>query len=156
MPPNVTDWISSIASLVGGLAGVGALIVSFLSYRKSSRALASEKDTLDSVSATLDAVEALGALDGETRAEGQVATADGTKNTESNDADGTARESFKAALEDAQEKLATARSRIFRITCPHCGTNLGPFSQVSSGLVRCGHCGRPFKVRVERGAAVDG
>ncbi|MCC2030893.1 hypothetical protein [Microbacterium allomyrinae] len=148
MPPYVTDWISSIASLVGGLAGVGALIVSFLSYRKSNQALASEKDTLDSVSATLDAVEALGALDSETRAERQGVAVDGAGITEKPHADTAGKEGFEAALEDAQEKLATARSRIFRVTCPYCGTKLGPFSRISSGLLKCGNCGRPFNVRV--------
>lgn len=148
MPPYVTDWISSIASLVGGLAGVGALIVSFLSYRKSNQALASERDTLDSVSATLDAVEALGALDSEARAERQGVVVEDSESTERPHAGTTGKEGFEAALEDAQEKLATARSRVFRITCPYCGTKFGPFSKVSSGLLKCGHCGRPFKVRV--------
>ncbi|WP_127476372.1 hypothetical protein [Microbacterium sulfonylureivorans] len=58
--PSVTDWISSIGSLVGALTGVGALIVAVLSYRKSNRALAADARTRDAVGSTLAAVEALG------------------------------------------------------------------------------------------------
>jgi hypothetical protein len=58
--PSVTDWISSIGSLVGALTGVGALIVAVLSYRKSNRALAADAQTRGAVGSTLEAVEALG------------------------------------------------------------------------------------------------
>ena len=58
--PSVTDWISSIGSLVGALTGVGALIVAVLSYRKSNRALAADARTRGAVGSTLEAVEALG------------------------------------------------------------------------------------------------
>jgi hypothetical protein len=58
--PSVTDWISSIGSLVGALTGVGALIVAVLSYRKSNKALAADAQTRGAVGSTLDAVEALG------------------------------------------------------------------------------------------------
>jgi len=61
--PTITDWISSIAAIVGGLAGVGALIVSFLSYRRSSRALAADARTRAAVASTFQAVEALGSHD---------------------------------------------------------------------------------------------
>ncbi|MCR2811941.1 hypothetical protein NQ166_07175 [Microbacterium sp. zg.Y1090] len=57
---SVTDWISSIGSLVGALTGVGALIVAVLSYRRSSSALAADAQTRGAVTSTLDAVEALG------------------------------------------------------------------------------------------------
>ncbi|WP_322411380.1 hypothetical protein [Microbacterium invictum] len=58
--PSVTDWISSIGSLVGALTGVGALIVAWLSYRRSTRALAAGAQTRSAVGATVDAVAALG------------------------------------------------------------------------------------------------
>jgi hypothetical protein len=58
--PSVTDWISSIGSLVGALTGVGALIVAVLSYRKSNKALAADAQTRGAVGLTLEAVEALG------------------------------------------------------------------------------------------------
>ncbi|MFC8681242.1 hypothetical protein ACFT30_06925 [Microbacterium ureisolvens] len=58
--PSVTDWISSIGSLVGALTGVGALIVAVLSYRKSNRALAADARTRGAVGATVEAVDALG------------------------------------------------------------------------------------------------
>ena len=58
--PSVTDWISSIGSLVGALTGVGALIVAVLSYRKSNKALAADAQTRGAVGSTLEAVEALG------------------------------------------------------------------------------------------------
>ncbi|MEV4686856.1 hypothetical protein [Microbacterium sp. LWH3-1.2] len=58
--PSVTDWISSIGSLVGALTGVGALIVAWLSYRKSHRALAADAETRAAVRSTVDAVEAVG------------------------------------------------------------------------------------------------
>lgn len=58
--PSVTDWISSISSLVGGIAGIGALVVSVLSYRRANKALASDARTRDAVGSTLEAVEALG------------------------------------------------------------------------------------------------
>lgn len=58
--PTVTDWISSIGSLVGALTGVGALIVAVLSYLRSSKALAADAQTRGAVSSTVDAVEALG------------------------------------------------------------------------------------------------
>ena len=59
--PSVTDWISSISALVGGLAGVGALIVAYLSYRKANRALAADAQTRTAVGSTFQAIEALGA-----------------------------------------------------------------------------------------------
>jgi hypothetical protein len=58
--PSVTDWISSIGSLVGALTGVGALIVAWLSYRRSTRALAADAQTRSAVGATVDAIDALG------------------------------------------------------------------------------------------------
>lgn len=58
--PTVTDWISSIGSLVGALTGVGALIVAWLSYRKSTRALAADARTRAAVSSTVEAVDAVG------------------------------------------------------------------------------------------------
>ncbi|WP_341995057.1 hypothetical protein MRBLWH7_002570 [Microbacterium sp. LWH7-1.2] len=58
--PSVTDWISSIGSLVGALTGVGALIVAWLSYRKSTRALAADAQTRAAVGSTIGAVEAVG------------------------------------------------------------------------------------------------
>jgi hypothetical protein len=58
--PSVTDWISSIGSLVGALTGVGALVVAWLSYRKSNRALAADAQTRAAVSSTVEAVEAVG------------------------------------------------------------------------------------------------
>ncbi|KAF2413483.1 hypothetical protein B1729_09285 [Microbacterium sp. B35-04] len=58
--PSVTDWISSIGSLVGALTGVGALIVAVLSYRKSNKALAADAQTRGAVGSTLEAIEALG------------------------------------------------------------------------------------------------
>jgi hypothetical protein len=58
--PSVTDWISSIGSLVGALTGVGALIVAWLSYRRSTRALAADAQTRAAVSSTVEAVEAVG------------------------------------------------------------------------------------------------
>ena len=58
--PSVTDWISSIGSLVGALTGVGALIIAVLSYRKSNKALAADAQTRGAVGSTLEAVEALG------------------------------------------------------------------------------------------------
>ena len=61
--PSVTDWISSIGSLVGALTGVGALIVAWLSYRRSTRALAADAQTRNAVGATVDAVDALGRAD---------------------------------------------------------------------------------------------
>src|SRR3954447_2250526 len=103
MPPYVTDWISSIASLVGGLAGIGALVVAILSYLKSSRALASEKDTLDSVGATLAAVEALGEVDRQTRTMRQAVAQD--DDTASSEREGM--DDYAAALQDAQDKLET-------------------------------------------------
>ncbi|MBD7957900.1 hypothetical protein H9651_09650 [Microbacterium sp. Sa4CUA7] len=62
--PSVTDWISSIGSLVGALTGVGALVVAVLSYRKSTRALAADAQTRGAVASTVDAVEALGLAGG--------------------------------------------------------------------------------------------
>ncbi len=62
--PSVTDWISSIGSLVGALTGVGALIVAVLSYRKSNRALAADAQTRGAVTSTVDAIEALGRAGG--------------------------------------------------------------------------------------------
>lgn len=70
--PSVTDWISSIGSLVGALTGIGALVVAVLSYRRSSRALAADARTRGAVASTVDAVEALsraGGLDAEPRDE---------------------------------------------------------------------------------------
>ncbi|MCR2765032.1 hypothetical protein NQ152_16130 [Microbacterium sp. zg.B48] len=58
--PTVTDWISSIAALVGGLAGLGALIISFLSYRKAGRALSADARTRRALTSTFAAVQALG------------------------------------------------------------------------------------------------
>lgn len=146
MPPYVTDWISSIASLVGGLAGVGALIVAILSYLKSSRALAAEKDSLDSMSATIAAVEALGAISA-TAGPHQSAAQSQASRVDGEDAFQEDRDQYEAALEKAQDKLATARSRVFTVTCPHCGGRLGPFKLVRGGMMECGRCGNAFTLR---------
>ncbi|NYF17844.1 hypothetical protein HDC37_002689 [Microbacterium sp. AK009] len=61
--PTVTDWISSIGSLIGSLTGIGALVVAVLSYRRSTRALAADAQTRGAVGATLEAVDALGRSD---------------------------------------------------------------------------------------------
>lgn len=115
---------------------------------KSSRALASEKETLDSVGATLAAVEALGSLENAARPDQQSAVPDDAHTSAGRSVEKAARDDFEAALQEAQDKLATAKSRVFTITCPHCGSRLGPFSRVSSGLMRCGNCGEPFNVQI--------
>jgi len=33
----------------------------------------------------------------------------------------------------------------FTLTCPHCGTKYGPFTQ-ASGTFKCGRCGRLVRV----------
>lgn len=91
--PTVTDWISSIGSLVGALTGVGALIVAILSYRKSARALAADAQTRGAVGSTLDAMEALGPS-GETFILGRDRPYDQDKN-----------DAFEAALTEARRGL---------------------------------------------------
>lgn len=132
----------------GGLAGIGALVVSILSYLKSSRALASEKETLDSVGATLAAVEALGALENAARPDQQSAVPDDAHTSSGPGVEKAGRDDYEAALQEAQDKLATTKSRVFTITCPHCGSRFGPFSRVSSGLTRCGNCGKAFNAHI--------
>lgn len=143
--PLITDWISSIASLVGGLAGIGALVVAVLSYIRSTRALATDQDVVQSASATLSAVEALAKSlpDSEPESlttEPTVAAAEEAARREG-------REGYASALREAREHLETAKSRVLTVTCPHCGERLGPFSRVSPGLVKCGACGKPFSAR---------
>lgn len=91
--PTVTDWISSIGSLIGALTGVGALIVAVLSYRKSTKALAADAQTRGAVGSTLDAVEAL-ARPGENFILGRDRPDDQEK-----------RDVFQAALTEARRRL---------------------------------------------------
>lgn len=59
--PTVTDWISSVAAIIGSLTAVGALVVSLLSYRKANRALAADRATRSAIeSAAVDGVVAAG------------------------------------------------------------------------------------------------
>lgn len=161
--PLITDWISSIASLVGGVAGIGALVVAILSYLRSSRALATDQDVVQSASATLSAVEALAKSipDGEAQSSrpGPTATSEEHEAThvgeehevrhvgEGDEARHAGEESYASAIREAHERLDTAKSRIMMVTCPHCGKRLGPFTRVTPGLVKCGACGRSFRVR---------
>jgi ribosomal protein L37AE/L43A len=34
------------------------------------------------------------------------------------------------------------------VPCSRCHRRLGPFSRVTSGLMKCGHCGNVFNVRI--------
>ncbi|SDH10949.1 hypothetical protein [Microbacterium pygmaeum] len=90
--PSVTDWISSISSLVGGLTGAGALVVAILSYLRSSRALAADAQTRDAVGATLDAMQALG------RTVRPHATLDAGREPD-------AQEAFESAVREARRTL---------------------------------------------------
>lgn len=142
--PLITDWISSIASLVGGIAGIGALVVAVLSYVRSSRALATDQDVVQTASATLSAVEALASSlpDPEppsVRSEPTIPAEEGAFHQKE-----TPR--YSSAMQEAREHLESAKSRLLTIRCPHCGRRLGPFSRVTPGLVKCGACGQPFKV----------
>lgn len=116
--PLVTDWISSIGSLVGALTGVGALIVAILSYRRSSRALASDARTRDAVGSTLQAVEALGQAssfdallddamkrrsDAETH---ETIVEDGMLISRERSQGREKRDAYQSALEDARRKLS--------------------------------------------------
>lgn len=115
--PSVTDWISSIGSLVGALTGVGALIIAALSYIKSNRALAADAQTRAAVGSTVEAVEALGGpgrfdamldaalkrrADAETHEmvleEGYVISRERAEGREKRDA-------YEAALQDARREL---------------------------------------------------
>ena len=116
--PLVTDWISSIGSLVGGLTGVGALIVAILSYRRSSRALAADARTRDAVGSTFQAVEALGqpgsfdalldeALKRRSDAEThETIVEDGMLISRERPQGREKRDAYESALEDARRKLS--------------------------------------------------
>lgn len=47
--PSVTDWISSVAAIVGSLAGVGALFVSLFSLRRAGQAVAADRATREAI-----------------------------------------------------------------------------------------------------------
>lgn len=116
--PSVTDWISSIGSLVGGLTGLGALIIAILSYVRSSRALAADAQTRGAVSSTLNAVETLGQTssfdamldaalrrraDAETH---KMVTEDGMLVSRERPHGHEERDAYAAALEDARRRLS--------------------------------------------------
>ncbi|MFF2633611.1 hypothetical protein ACFVR6_12090 [Microbacterium sp. NPDC058021] len=102
--PTVTDWISSIGSLVGGLTGIGALVVAVLSYRKSNRALAADAQTRGAVTSTVDAIEVLGragGFDTEAGDEGYAVRRERPRGREQKDA-------YEAALNSARRELGQA------------------------------------------------
>jgi hypothetical protein len=115
--PLVTDWISSIGSLVGGLTGVGALIVAILSYRRSSRALAADTRTRDALASTFHALEELGKPtrfdsllgDALTRRSGadnhEPLVENGTLISRERSRGRDDRDAYQSALEDARRKL---------------------------------------------------
>ena len=118
--PSVTDWISSISSLVGGIAGIGALVVSVLSYLRANKALASDARTRDAVGSTLKAVDALGQtspFDPDTaRHRHGAIDADETLINDPGFAreDAVAqekREAYETAMEQARQKLHVADER---------------------------------------------
>ena len=46
-------------------------------------------------------------------------------------------------------KMATRRvNGLIYVPCPGCGRKLGPFTGITGGLMKCGHCGRQFNVTV--------
>ena len=101
--PSVTDWISSIGSLVGALTGVGALIVAVLSYRKSNRALAADAHTRGAVTSTVDAIEALeraGGFGTQPGAEGYGIRRERSESREHRDA-------YESALKAARRELGS-------------------------------------------------
>lgn len=38
-------------------------------------------------------------------------------------------------------------ARYFTVNCPNCHRKLGPFASYRPGLIRCGHCNKPFNLR---------
>ncbi|GAA4265975.1 hypothetical protein GCM10022256_15870 [Frondihabitans peucedani] len=45
--------------------------------------------------------------------------------------------------------MATRRvDGLIYVPCPKCGRNLGPYTRLTGGLMKCGHCGKEFTVRV--------
>ena len=117
--PSVTDWISSIASLVGGLAGIGALIVAILSYLRSNRALAADRQTRGAVRSAVDAVDALGdpghfdaTLDAALRRRAaethESVIGGGSTVSRGREAAREKREAYENALADARRKLGAS------------------------------------------------
>ncbi|CAN5565946.1 hypothetical protein BH10ACT5_BH10ACT5_05490 [soil metagenome] len=45
--------------------------------------------------------------------------------------------------------MATRRVKgLIYVPCPGCSRKLGPYTYLSEGAMKCGHCGRVFNVRV--------